>query len=262
MSAVSGSISAAITTIIDQPEKIVQFFAVSLPAQSSYFIQILLVFTFLFQGLDLLRVQPLRSSLLRRFLGPNLTKKERSKPWNGLNPLEDPPEFDHAGTFAQIVTFYVVLFVYASISPITCAFLWFCFLVLESGYRYHFIHNHHPHPDSGGKIWKGFFHVLVASILIGQLAVIGALGLKKAVYSIPALSPLLAMTILFMIFETPRRIQASEHLPAVLCMEVDQQYETQECDPDFARGEYLQPALQHPRLFPDEDDDDDEDEEE
>ena len=255
VSAVSGSISSALTTILDHPEKIIDFLANSLPAQSSYFIQILLVFTFLFQGLDLIRAYPLGSALIRSFMGPRLTKKERSKPWNGIYPLEDPPEFSHAETFAQIVLFYVMIFVYSSISPITCVFLCFCFFFLESGYRYHFIHNHHNHPDSGGKIWKGFIHVLMASILIGQLTVMGALGLKKALYSIPTLSPLLAITILFMIFVTPRRMHASEFLPAVLCMEWDHQYEAQECDADFAKGQYLQPALQHPRLFPEEDGD-------
>jgi Calcium-dependent channel, 7TM region, putative phosphate len=58
-------------------------------------------------------------------------------------------------------------------------FLLLCFLLLESGYRYHFIHNVKPTPDSGGKLWPGFIRVLIASQLIGQCTLFGLLVLKR-----------------------------------------------------------------------------------
>ena len=89
--------------MIDNPELIVQFLAKTLPAQSSYFIQLLFVFTFLINGFELLRVAPLGYALVRRFVGPNLTEKERSRKWKFLYSLEEPPHFWHAETFSQIV---------------------------------------------------------------------------------------------------------------------------------------------------------------
>jgi hypothetical protein len=89
--------------MIDNPELIVEFLAISLPAQSSYFIQLLFVFTFLIHGLELLRVTPLGYALVRRFVGPNLTEKERRRTWKCFYSLEDPPHFWHAETFSQIV---------------------------------------------------------------------------------------------------------------------------------------------------------------
>ena len=75
----------------------------SLTTQSSYFIQIVLVYTFLVQGLDLLRVWPVGLAILRRFVGPRLTVKERRRTWKFVNSLEDPPEFSHAEVFAQMM---------------------------------------------------------------------------------------------------------------------------------------------------------------
>ena len=90
----------------------------------------------------------------------------------------------------------------------------------------------------------------MAGMLIGQLNLIGVLALKKAVYAIPTLSPLLAITILFMILVAPKRIRVAEHLPSLRCVELDEQYKSQECDTDFAKGEYLQSALKYPKLYP------------
>ena len=105
MSAISGSVWAEITNMLDNPEEIVSFLANSLPAQSSYFIQIVLVFTFYMNGLELLRVSPLLQAFARHFVGPNLTEKERRQTWKMFNSLEDPPEFFHAEVFAQLVLF-------------------------------------------------------------------------------------------------------------------------------------------------------------
>jgi hypothetical protein len=81
--------------------------------------QILLAQTFLMQAMEMLRVYPLSVTFLRSFIGPSLTEKERSKPYGMLRPLSDPPEFWHAETFAQIVLYFMVLFVYAAIAPVS-----------------------------------------------------------------------------------------------------------------------------------------------
>ena len=247
ISAISGSISAELNNILNTPETLIVLLANSLPAQSAYMLQLIFVSTFLSHGLELLRVYPLSVAFLRRFIGPNLTEKERQEPWKFLNSLEDPPEFPHSEDFAQIVLFYVVFFVYSTIAPITSIFLMFCFLVCESGYRYHFIHNNHTNSDSGGQLWKGFIHVLTCSILVGQVTLIGLLLLKTCFYAVPAVSPLIAITILFMVFVAPKKLLVAENLPSMTCVELDRDFKVA-----FERDIYLQPALQHPRLHPEE----------
>jgi hypothetical protein len=252
VSTVSGSFTSQLTNMLNEPEDIVSFLANSLPTQASYFIQIILIFTFLMQGIELLRVPALAYAFVRRYVGPNLTAKERKSKWKFIYSLQDPPPFYHAEVFSQIVLYYVVFLVYAPISPITCVFLLGCFVILESGYRYHFIHNYPVFQDSGGTIWKGFVMVLMWSILIGQLTLIGLLLLNQAFYSVPALSPLLAVTILFMTLVHPKQIRASNFLPVIQCLEVDQKNLDGSINLLFLRDQYLQPALKKQVLVPDE----------
>jgi hypothetical protein len=236
--------------MIDNPELAINLLANSLPTQSSYFIQIVLVFTALIQGLYLLRVTPLTRAFFRRFIGPNLTEKERRRKWKFLRSLEDPPEFSYAEVFAQVVLSFVIFFVYAPIAPISSLFLCASFIICESGYRYHFIHNNKTSPDSGGRIWKGFAKVLAYSMLIGQFTLIGFLVLKKAVYAVPALAPLPVITLLCMTSVWPKKIHASDHLPTMECTKLDRERGDENFD--FLKGVYIQPALLHRRLFADE----------
>mmetsp|Transcript_12969 Transcript_12969/g.31598 ORF Transcript_12969/g.31598 Transcript_12969/m.31598 type:complete len:1086 (-) Transcript_12969:153-3410(-) len=259
VSTVSGSITSELANMIDDPENIVRFLGTSLPAQSSYFIQIVFVFTFFVQGLELLRVTPLSFAFLRRFVGPRLTKKERKRKWHFIYSLEDPPPFHMADFFAQIVLFYVILFVYSSTSPITCVFLFGCFLINEMGYRYHFIHNFKTEADSGGRIWTGFINLLLSSVIIGQLTLIGLLLLNQAFYSVPALAPLLIITILYWASVQPKRMRVASRLPAVQAKEVDRARRiAAESSSTFnkLKDVYMQPTLQQPILLPDTDDDD------
>lgn len=248
----SGTITAELGNFLENPEMLVDLLANSLPAQSSYFIQICLVFTFLFQGADLIRAYPLGLALMRRyFVGPRLTAKERRKTWKMVHSLEDPPEFWHAELSAQVMLFFVVVFVYAVIAPITSVFLLLCFLICESGYRYHFVHSQKPYPDSGGKLWQGMINVLMASMIIGQCTLFGLLILKKTVYALPTLAPLGVITVLYMIFTVPKRNHVATFLPTLKCVAIDKKNEEEGITvSQFAAKEYLQPALKAQPMWP------------
>ena len=53
--------------------------------------------------MELLRIKPLFYAFIRRFLPPNLTKKERQTTVFGIQPLAAPPDFDGADNLSQIV---------------------------------------------------------------------------------------------------------------------------------------------------------------
>lgn len=84
--------------MIEQPGIIVEVLATALPAQATYFIQVTfvnMVATFGFEGF---RLYPIAMAILRTFIGPRLTDKEKAISINslGINPLSDPFEFEHA----------------------------------------------------------------------------------------------------------------------------------------------------------------------
>lgn len=245
------AISAELQNILQNPASIVNLLATALPAQSSYFMQILLTSTFLLQSTELLRVYPLFLAFLRRFVGPNLTEKERRRSWGMLRSLEDPPDFWHAETFAQIILYFVVMFVYATVAPVTGFFLLFCFLLMESGYRYCYIHNFPPSFETGGRLWRYFLHFTLASMVIGQLTLMGLLLLKQSFYAVPALGPLLGITILFCICLNHENKRVMSHLPTRDCVVLDDRFVQEGHSLDFAVGAYLQPALKADLVEPD-----------
>ena len=165
VSALSGSLAAELTNILEDPGSVLTLLANSLPAQSSYFIQIALAQTFFLQALETLRIYPLGLALLRRYIGPRLTAKERRRSYGWLASLDEPPDFWHAETFAQLILFYMVFFVYSTIAPVTSFFLCFCFILTESGYRYQFIHNYPRNFETGGVLWKDFIKFVLASMV-------------------------------------------------------------------------------------------------
>lgn len=70
-------------------------------------------------------------------IGPNLTKEERSRTIFGfLRPLNDPLDFLHAEIGSNNVLYFMIYFVYTAMAPLTNWFLAFCFLLMNSAYRY------------------------------------------------------------------------------------------------------------------------------
>ena len=96
------------TNIANEPDKLITFLANALPAQSNYFLQILVVAMAVTMGMELLRVMPLAMAFARLYVGPNLTEQERKKKWKYLSPLENPTEFEHANVGGSVVLYFMV----------------------------------------------------------------------------------------------------------------------------------------------------------
>ena len=251
VSAISGGITAQLNNMIKHPKAIVDLLANSLPAQSIFFVQIILVSTFIGQSLELLRVGPISKAWLRSRLGQNLTETEKNTTYFHLRPLSDPNSFQHAEVFAQTMLYFLVIFVYATIAPLTCYFAAFCFLILSCGFRHQFIFNYPTKPDSGGKLWIGFIGLSLTCMLIAQITLAGMLALKKATYATPAMVPLMIMTIIFNFYIREETFCVTNHLPTRECLRVDKMHHTNgEKDYTFLLGKYLQPALQSRYVFP------------
>jgi len=212
--------------------------------------------------MESLRIYPLSLAFIRRFVGPNLTKMERRRTWCYISSLEDPPLFWHAETFAQMILYYIVFFVYATIAPITSFFILFCFVLMDSGYRYQFFHNYPRASETGGRLWRYFVEFILASMLIAQLTLVGLLVLKKSFYAVPAMTPLIAITVLFIIFVSREFHRVMTFLPTRDCSYADHNLRTSGGSIAFLRDAYLQPALKQPTLEPEYEEDGNEDNEE
>lgn len=141
VTAIGGSIVSELSAMIQEPGLIIDLLAKTLPSQSTFYIQILLVDTSLNLGVELLRVSAIAQAAIRGLVGPKLTEKERSKAFLGIRPLCDPLEFEHADVLASTVLYFTVFFVYAALAPLTTFFMFVCFTVMSIGYRHQFIYG-------------------------------------------------------------------------------------------------------------------------
>ena len=67
------------------------------------------------------------------------------------------------------VLYFMTLFVYAVISPITQIVIGACFLFMGAMFRSQFIYIYGNRRDSGGKLWAQFIHIIQPCMLIAQL---------------------------------------------------------------------------------------------
>lgn len=251
VSAISGGLLSQLSNFVQEPGLIIELLANSLPAQSTFFIQILLVDTFVSMGMELLRVSAVATAGIRGRVGPRLTEKERETTWMGLRPICDPREFEHAQLLAGTVLYFMVYFVYATIAPITTFFLGLCFLLMGAGYRHQLVHIYPTFPDSGGKLWVAFFGILPTCMIIAEITIVGLLALKVAAVASAMMLPLLVITILFSMYINQQHFKMTERLPSRECVATDMKNrEEGETEYEFLRVAYVQPELREKEVLP------------
>lgn len=250
MSALTGSIWTEIEEITKDSTKIFDLLGKAIPGQSTFFMQFLLVKTFVGTGLELLKFMPLFRATVRMFIGPRLSQAERSRRVLGFcRPLAEPLWLLHAEAYGANVLYFMVFFVYSALAPVVNWVLMFCFLVMYPCWRYQIFTNYPMKPDSGGRMWIIFMGVIRASTIIGQLSLWAILSLDSFPYAVPLMLPLLGLNVLFNVYIEQRHKHVAEFLGTDECMAVDEQ--TMDLDFEFVRDKYKQPSLRaRRRVYP------------
>jgi calcium permeable stress-gated cation channel len=168
VSAISNGILQELGNILDRPSSIISLLSKSLPQQSTYFLQILLVFMSVSITMEVLRVKEILFALIRRCLGPNLTEEERNRTFLFFRPFSNPKDFSYADFTAQMILYFTVLFVYSPIAPLTSIIMVACFLYMGAVYRHQFIYIYPNRRDSGGFFWMYFIRLVFVCMLIAQ----------------------------------------------------------------------------------------------
>lgn len=224
--------------------RIIDVLGAAFPGQSTYFIQILLVKTFIGLPIEMLKVLPLFKAGLRSIVGPNLTKKESERRYlKVIRPLNEPLWLLHAEKTAANVLYFMVFFVYSSTAPLVNWIVFFCFVLLLPAWRYQIFCNYPTTPDTGGALYLIFMKIVRASAIIGQLALWAILGLKRYPYAISWMLPLLIGNVLFNLYVGQRQEDSTTALPSEECVAIDTLLEAEGEDFSFLEDTYKQPAL-------------------
>ena len=121
--------------MIDKPSKIIDLLATSVPKQVKSFIQYVLVKVFLSCSLEILRVTRVAMSIVRNYVGPNLSEKERNSTFMGIQPISEPEELEYHTILADMTLFFMINLIYSSISPVMSYFTLLCFGIMNVVYR-------------------------------------------------------------------------------------------------------------------------------
>jgi len=210
----------------------------------------MLVNTCVGMSIELLRPVPVVLAILRSFIGPRLSERERQKTFLGLRPLADPLGFYHSHRLAVTVLYFMVFFVYAVIQPLSNYFLFLCFFIQKGCFVSQFIHIYPTFPDSGGQLWIEFFAFVPWGMIISQITIIGMLGLKRALGAPVAMVPLFVCTVLFWYYVRQEHFRLATVLSARECAKADIKNAEEGVDWSFLRGKYVQPELLQVRVSP------------
>jgi len=251
VSLVGGSLVPELSNILREPSAFVELLARALPEQSTYFMQLLMVSTCTGSLIELFRVVPLFQAAVRAHIGRRLTEKERNQAVGGMKPLAVVDKIYFSRMWARYILYFMVLFVYATMSPLVS---WFClvfFVLLGSIYRYQFVFNYPNTPDSGGSIWLNFMHVMFSCIMLAQITLVGFFALKQSPVSMALMIPLIVCTFLFIVYLRQRHFDIGTNLPARTCLSQDLYNADDGVDFGALKDEYKNPALREPFLDPD-----------
>jgi len=220
-----------------------RFLAATLPPQSEFFIQLVLIDAVLVLGLEILRSTALIKAGLRRCIGPRLTEKERDSPYMSCRPLSNPRDFLFAHIYSAETLTFMVLFVFTLLAPIISYILAFAFLIMELGNRHQFFYIYPSTPDSGGRIWMEFISVCLCCMPVAEAILLTALGLGQAHVAVYVFIPLLVASVLFVLYVRFRYFPIFVHLPSEDCAEADARSRSIFRDFSFVLKKYRQPAL-------------------
>jgi len=246
--------------VVKSPIRLIDILASSIPGQISSLSQYVIVQTFLTMGLELIRLVPITLGCIRRYVGPNLTPRERSSVWLGLRPIEkyevwkdlglDPILYrlPLADVLSNLMLFLIIVLAYGCLSPAMCFLMCFIFRLLETCYRNQLIYVYSPDRDYGGHLWPHAVKILIVCIIIAELSVFGVLGYQKGIIAAPLCIPLLIFTYLFMEFLKQQHYLVPYRLPSINCSLEDKT--NSDMSYDFLVNMYVQPALKVKRLEP------------
>lgn len=250
--AISGSIFDKLKEMIDEPSKIVELLATSIPTQVKSFIQFVLVQMFLGCSIEILRVVRVAGALARKRFGPNLSEKEKNSKFLFLEPITATEHMEFPMLYSEMALYFMVNLIYSCIAPVMSYFMLFTFGVLSVVYRHQVIYIYSDENDKGGKLWPCMIHLLITCMLISEVTLIGIMFLKEGIVAASLLVPLLACTVLFLFYIKQEHFRITKFVPSTICNKQDiRNHDT--LDLSFLRDKYLQPPMKVKSLYPDND---------
>ncbi|CAE8628725.1 unnamed protein product, partial [Polarella glacialis] len=248
VTALSGSVSYSIKTILDEPSSVFWALGQSLPQVSVYFLATVLSSALVVGPVSLLRL-PLLAKLagraasrrIRRALGRHDAMSQADG--HQLLAAAADDYLDTPPLAADLSALLIVLLVcvtYSTTSPLImiAGALFFVLRWLVLALRYLYVHV--PRFDSGGAFWYLLWDQAILALILGDIATLATVGLRSGYAQLPFLLPLPLLPVAFRMRAEYRFAEPSRRLSLRVARALDAR-----ADPDLA-DRFPHDAYWHP----------------
>ncbi|KAJ8611258.1 hypothetical protein CTAYLR_004160 [Chrysophaeum taylorii] len=175
LTVVAGSVWDALKEIIRHPSKFFKFIGKTLPAVSVYFVELVVIKTFLSLFWEYARVFPwLRLRAAKLAAGGALTARDhRDKRYLS-------PEMPYGSTYSTLLMVLVFALLFAVIAPLVYLFVLIYFVAALVVYTHQALHVYIPVYEGGGIFFFPVYTYLINTLIATQITVFGFLLVKKA----------------------------------------------------------------------------------
>lgn len=210
---ISSALFVQLQAIVDSPTSIAALLGAALPKASTFFINYIMLNTFSVFPMKLLTVGPLVVGFLK--------KKFLAKTPKELLLAEVPPLIDYAVTYSPALLVFIIGYCYASLAPLVLVFATFYFGLGFFVAKYQALYVIVNGYESGGLFWPIVFSRVCIGLIVGQLTLLGALGLKQVPAQASALLPLPFLSFYFYRYALQAFEHRSFYMTVEECHEVD-----------------------------------------
>ena len=175
LTVVAGSVWDAVRSILEQPTSFFKFIGKTLPIVSIYFLQIVIIRTFVSNFWEFSRFIPwLRLRAAKIAAGDALTARDHR------NNLFLAPEMMYGATYTGHLTVLIILLLFAVIAPMAYIFCLLYFLTAYFVYVHNALHVYVPKYEAGGLFFFPVMTYLLTALCAAQLTLVGYLAVLKA----------------------------------------------------------------------------------
>ena len=140
---------------------------------------------------------PLALLQIGRLLVGGIKKKYLASTPRDFEAVEAPPTINYGTEYNNHLFIFIIAITYSFISPIIIPFSAVYFLLGWFVWKYQVVHVFVQPFESGGSFWPSVYTKMSSSLFIGQLCLVGILGLKQVPAPAVLVTPLPVLTILF-----------------------------------------------------------------
>jgi len=180
----TGSLFGHLEQYIRYPADIITLLATALPKQSNFFINYVLVQSFL--TFSLLLWRPL--DITKQFLKKYLAKSKRD-----FREVELAKPCSYHSLLAQHILIFVIVSTFSTMSPLILPFGFCYFLLAYITLKYNIMYVYEHSYEAGGVMWPLIFDRMMFGLVLYQLTLIGVFS----IYNFPAGPSLAGATLIF-----------------------------------------------------------------